>query len=334
MDKVEREGSVRVDLVGGTIDLWPINLVLENTMTLNVATGLKAKVSIEPRDGDLEIDSTDYQLTRKFSKQDFVNVTEEKFGPLYFMGLILKHLRLCEGAKITISSGAPAGSGLGGSSSMGVVFYRAVNRYLEKSASPDEVITTVQNIESKILDSGPAGYQDYYPAMYGGVLALRPTLTGIDVEQLYSEELKDFLEARVTLLFSGESRRSGINNWEVYKSFFDKDEKVRKGLAQIAEISHQSYESIKDGNFERLIELIKEEGREREKLFPNIVTKNINSFYQKLKSEFPSLGLKVCGAGGGGCFILIHNPQERENITKLIENSKYQKLDFTISSPH
>ena len=38
------EGSVRVDLLGGTLDLNPINLILPNVVTLNLATSLKAKV--------------------------------------------------------------------------------------------------------------------------------------------------------------------------------------------------------------------------------------------------------------------------------------------------
>jgi D-glycero-alpha-D-manno-heptose-7-phosphate kinase len=44
--QVTSEGSVRVDLVGGTIDLEPINLILPNVVTLNVATSLKAKVEL------------------------------------------------------------------------------------------------------------------------------------------------------------------------------------------------------------------------------------------------------------------------------------------------
>ena len=43
---IEKSGSVRVDLVGGTLDLFPINLILENAYTINCATSLKTKVKI------------------------------------------------------------------------------------------------------------------------------------------------------------------------------------------------------------------------------------------------------------------------------------------------
>ena len=46
------EGSVRVDLLGGTLDLVPINLILPDVVTLNLATSLKAKAVITSTDFD------------------------------------------------------------------------------------------------------------------------------------------------------------------------------------------------------------------------------------------------------------------------------------------
>ena len=48
--QTESTGSVRVDLVGGTLDLPPIHLILDETVTLNLATSLKAKVIFESID--------------------------------------------------------------------------------------------------------------------------------------------------------------------------------------------------------------------------------------------------------------------------------------------
>ena len=62
--------------------------------------------------------------------------------------------------------------------------------------------------------------RDYYPALYGGILALAPGKYSVEVEQLYTEKLKLFFEKRITLVYSGELRFSAINNWEVYKDFF------------------------------------------------------------------------------------------------------------------
>ena len=69
-----------------------------------------------------------------------------------------------------MESDAPTGSGLGGSSAMGVTIYKALAEYTSVALDRDEAIKIVNGLEGKILDSGPAGYQDYHPALYGGIL--------------------------------------------------------------------------------------------------------------------------------------------------------------------
>ena len=69
---VSVEGSVRVDLLGGTLDIAPINLILKNALTLNLATSLKAKVEVFPFEKEgIEIQSKDYQTTKYFPAEDF-----------------------------------------------------------------------------------------------------------------------------------------------------------------------------------------------------------------------------------------------------------------------
>ena len=72
------EGSVRVDLLGGTLDIAPINLILKKALTLNLATSLKAKVEILPleaKEDGIEIHSKDYNSIQFFRSSDF---TQEK----------------------------------------------------------------------------------------------------------------------------------------------------------------------------------------------------------------------------------------------------------------
>ena len=91
---------------------------------------------------------------------------------LKFLLLIIKELEIRDGFTLTISSNAPTGSGLGGSSSMGCVVYRSLCQHFNFNFDPHEAISFIQRVESKILGQGPAGYQDYYPAYFGGILAL------------------------------------------------------------------------------------------------------------------------------------------------------------------
>ena len=329
------EGSVRVDLLGGTLDLVPINLILSNVITLNLATSLKAKVTITAIDFDgVEIVSKDYNSTDKFNSRDFnrENIRKLFFGNLTFIAHILTLFELTKGVRMELESGSPPGAGLGGSSAMGVTCYAAISKYLGLKYDRIEAIQKINSIESMIIDC-PAGYQDYYPALFGGVLGLIPSLGSVKVEQLYSEELKSILEKNITLVYSGETRNSGINNWEVYKAFFNKEVHVRAGLEEIAKLSHKAYTAIIEKNYEALIPLIAAEGEERRKLFPGILTQNMSQLHMVLKEQSAHFGMKICGAGGGGCFLITHKPQDREYLDQLLEKFQMKRLPFNVERP-
>ena len=117
------------------------------------------------------------------------------------------------------------------------------------------------------------------------------------------------------------------------KNFFDKDPNTRKGLAAIAKLSYQAKKSIMDKNFKLLMNLIKEEGKQRQKLFPKIVPKNMQILYDKLKKEISGLGMKACGAGGGGSFLFIHDKDQKEILKRELNKANIQILDFSIGPP-
>lgn len=334
--KVSTAGSVRVDLLGGTLDLNPINLILPDVVTLNLATSLKAKVDVTPIDFDgVEIISHDYGTTHKFRSQDFTdeNLRTNFFGNLTFIAHILNLFGIKKEVRLELVSGSPPGAGLGGSSAMGVTCYSALSQYLKIDFDRVDAIHKVNALEARILDCGPAGYQDYYPAMFGGVLGLIATPGNVIVEQLYSEQLKETLESHLTLVYSGETRLSGINNWEVYKAFFNKDQAVRAGLTEIARLSASALHCIHKNKFTDLITHIELEGEERRKLFPGILTPAMQELHGAIKAESSELGMKICGAGGGGCFLLTHRPKDRNLVDSLIEKFRMKKLEFNVEQP-
>ncbi|GAB4010737.1 MAG: GHMP kinase [Bdellovibrio sp.] len=332
----EKLGSVRVDLLGGTIDLNPINLILPNVVTLNVATSLKAKAKISAiQKSGVVIKSLDYNRVAYFPSEDFTleKLRGAHFKELSFVAQILHHFGLHNGIEVELASGSPPGAGLGGSSAMGVTLYSALCDFTGRSLDRLQAIKVVNSIEARILDSGPAGYQDYYPALFGGVLALVAEEEKVQVEQHYSEELAQTLESHLTLVYSGQERLSGINNWEVYKGFFDRNPKMREGLSIIAKLSHQAHLAMKEKKFLQLVELIAQEGAARKDLFPGIVSGPMHDLYDTIKKEVPTLGLKVCGAGGGGCFLLTHSPEKRNVIQSYVSDHKMQILDFKVVPP-
>lgn len=338
--EINRAGSVRVDLLGGTLDLWPINMIIPNVVTLNLATSLKAKVKLKRVNIEgVEIVSKDYDSSKAFDSKEFTqeNFNNDHFGPLNFVAQILHHFEATRGMRVELESGSPAGAGLGGSSAMGVTLYAALSEFRMKVLRLDEdkqkAIASVNAIEARILNAGPAGYQDYYPALFGGVLALLPKIGGVHVEQFFSQKLKQTLESRMRLVYSGQTRNSGINNWEVYKSFFDKDPHVVEGLHKIAQLSNQAFEALKINKYDEIPDLVAKEGEVRKGLFPNIVTPEMEKLKVGLEEKLSNVGLKVCGAGGGGCFLIIHPEGEQKIVDEAIEKAGMKRLDFEIESP-
>jgi D-glycero-alpha-D-manno-heptose-7-phosphate kinase len=335
--QVTNTGSVRVDLVGGTLDIEPINLIIKNVVTLNVATGLKASVKLTKTAFDgVEIHSADYQKDYKYTSAELTEdrvVYSKDFAEMSFVLQILRLFGINSHIKLELSSGAPAGSGLGGSSAMGVTLYRALCNFTGHNYDRHTAVLRVKAVESRILNQGMAGYQDYFPALTGGILAIKGIEGEIKVEQLYTDELKEFLEKHLTLISSGQSRQSGINNWEVYKAFFDKKPEVVQGLTAIADISHQTYEALKTKQWDKVLGLIALEGLEREKLFPGITTDKIRQFTSELKKDGNVLGLKMCGAGGGGCFILVHKGIDRAVIEGKVKAHGMSILPFVVEAP-
>ena len=91
--QVTNQGSVRVDLVGGTLDIEPINLIIKNVVTLNVATGLKATVTLSKIAFDgIEIHSKDYNKTYKYEAKDLTEdrvVYSKEYAEMSFVLQIL-----------------------------------------------------------------------------------------------------------------------------------------------------------------------------------------------------------------------------------------------------
>ena len=247
-----------------------------------------------------------------------------------FVCQLLDGVGLRSGVRLTLSSDSPRGAGLGGSSAMGVALSEALSEFLQLGWSKTKILRYTQAVEARVLDAGPAGYQDYYPALYGGILALVVDGGEVRVEQLFSLKFKQWLEDHMTLVYSGQTRNSGINNWQVYKGFFDQDPTVRQGLEEIARLAHGAYLAITEGAFSKLPGLLAQEGAHRGGLFAGIVPQAV----AQLVNSIDALeGFKMCGAGGGGCFILIHSPELKQVVKRQVGAFGMQVLPYQVAPP-
>jgi len=353
MKSFTTRGSVRVDFLGGTLDLFPLFHLLQDTVTINAALTLQAEVTLSSLDAHkkgIEIISQDYNKIMFYPSADFhsENFYEQGllspfyFKEFFFVALLLRSFHVTEGLSITLSSGAPPGSGLGGSSAMGIALYKALCNWTGKKYVPQEAVTFVQEREAAILQAGVAGHQDYYPAVFGGILSLTPSLLQpFSVTQHHTLQLSEELEQKMSLIYSGQSRFSGINNWEVYKKFFDRDDHILRGMKKLAYLAKEGLGFLKEGDIDSFLGTIVQDGHLREHLFEHFVTKEMKILDQELRDHAllkeGYRGLKVCGAGGGGCFLLIGEFQssdlEKSELEKILLKHNMKKLEFRILPP-
>ncbi len=311
----------RIDLAGGTLDIWPLFHLFDNPPTVNAAINLFATVKITPLSGKtIRVKSKDLNLNETFSSLD-------KIPTKHPLELILRTIQFYKpktGFAIETDCEAPPGSGIGGSSSLSIALNGALNRLTNKKLNRSQILTVAQNIETQVI-AVPTGWQDYYPALYGGFLSLRSNMLQIEVEKI-KVDLKD-LTNRFTLCYTGKPRKSGINNWEVFRQTIEGNKKVVKNLEKIGDNSREISKALIAGNISELPSLLKKEWIARKKLAPGIVSPEIHQIATAAQKA-GALASKVCGAGGGGCVAFISNKENKNSIRKTIEKEGARFLDF------
>src|SRR5262249_42535311 len=136
------------------------------------------------------------------------------------------------------------------------------------------------NIETQVLKV-PAGYQDYFPAVYGGVSRIKLDIEGVKHEAIETD--LDQLESRVTLCFTGAPRNSGINNWEMYKRHIDRASGIYERFEKIRDTSLKIDEALSAKKFDKIGTIFAEEWASRRELAPGITTDFIDQLIELAK---------------------------------------------------
>ena len=256
MNKVIVRAPVRADLAGGTLDLWPLYLFHPGARTVNVAVSYYAESEVaEIGSSDIEIQLSDQQY-----KQRYTSLQEMAADPkATLIHRALEHFRLT-GIKIITRTDAPRGSGLGGSSALSITLVRALSEIAGHPVEGEELISLVRDLETRLLGV-PAGIQDYYPPVFGGLGSLHLT-AGKPARHGLQTSLSD-LSAHMLLHYTGIAHFSGTNNWELYKRHIDGKKKVQKGMANIAATSIEMERALDSGNFEAAGAALKKEWEHR-----------------------------------------------------------------------
>ena len=322
---IKSSAPTRIDLAGGTLDIWPLHLFFGNAPTLNAAIDLYATVEIIPRkDKRIVLRSRDLNLEDSFSSLTALSENH----PLELITRTLKFYAPKSGLEISTNCQAPQGSGIGGSSALNIALHGALNKFTGKKYSKQEMIEIAMNIETQVIRV-PAGCQDYFPAMYGGIRSVNPGFLGIITETLPVKPKE--LTRHIVLCYTGKPRNSGINNWEITKKALDGDKKVIRHLGTIRDCTLEMHQLLKKGRIFGIAPIFSREWEARKQLAPSITTPQMEKLILTVLKK-GALAAKVCGAGGGGCVAFIVPPGKKQLIVDELDIQGGKVLPFQFVS--
>jgi D-glycero-alpha-D-manno-heptose-7-phosphate kinase len=321
--RISASAPTRIDLAGGTIDIWPLYLFHAGAQTLNAAISLRARAWIEARPDDrVELVSED---TDKQENLSFDQLRADATLPLLAK---LAHRFGAHGIRLTTRGESPAGAGIAGSSAMNVAICGALAKYTGAQHDPESLLDIAKDVEAQVIKV-PTGLQDYRPAMYGGIAAIelqagQPTRVALDVDPRE-------LERRVVLCYTGEPRNSGTNNWEITKRHIDGDSHIFDCFERIRDTAAEMREALTRGDWGRTAACLATEWDNRKRLAPGVTTAAIDQLIARATAA-GAKAAKVCGAGGGGCMFCLADPSDVSAVREALADGGASLLDFRIET--
>jgi D-glycero-alpha-D-manno-heptose-7-phosphate kinase len=329
---VSASAPTRIDLAGGTIDIWPLYLFHEGALTVNAAISLRAHVRIDPRtDGSIELRSVDTNrvcVARHWSK-----LSGDAELPL--LALLARHYRLGS-ATLTTRGESPAGAGIAGSSALAVAACGALARWTNPAAGTpataavsddaERLLQLAMNVECQTIRV-PTGVQDYRPAMYGGIAAIELRADGVRRVALKVDPRE--LESRIVLAYTGAPRNSGTNNWDITRRHLDGDRTLFDCFERIRDTAAAMRAALEKGDWDEVGRQIAAEWDNRRRLSPSVTTAVIDDLIARAGAA-GATAAKVCGAGGGGCLFSFGPRAARPAIAAALAEGGARIPDFRI----
>jgi D-glycero-alpha-D-manno-heptose-7-phosphate kinase len=321
---IESQAPTRIDLAGGTIDLWPLYLFHDRSRTLNFAIDQYARCRLETRtDNRFVIESKDRGARVEADSLAALRGDEE----LSLISKLIGFFKPDVGLHVVTDCMAPAGAGLAGSSALNIALCGALNALAGDRYPKERLPFLAINVETQVLKA-PAGYQDYFPAVYGGVSRVRLDIEGVAREAVETD--LDQLESRVALCFTGAPRNSGINNWEMYKRHIDNVPGIHDRFERIRDTALRIDEALTARAFDRIGALFAEEWASRRELAPGITTDFIDELIERARAHGAEAA-KVCGAGGGGCVAFYCQPGRKPDVEAALAAAGGRVIPYRIA---
>jgi D-glycero-alpha-D-manno-heptose-7-phosphate kinase len=320
--KISKQSATRVDLSGGTLDCWPLFLLVDSCVTINLAVSIFTNVTLEERsDSRIDVNMRDLKYSKSFA--DLGELLSCKDEQLKMVQIHCAFWKPAKGFSLETFSESPVGGGLGGSSSLSISLIKAFSEWLKEDFGVYDMVTLSANLEAQVL-SKMTGTQDYFPAIQPGLNAIHYTPRGPRIESLPTS--KDFWNRHLSLVYTGQPHHSGLNNWQVLKAALNGEAGTLKALRDIRDVSWDVYEALKNKTPSDFPRLFDREFEARVRLSSSFSSPEIDRL-RNVALKAGALAVKICGAGGGGCVLVWSQPDRKAQVEAGCREQGFEVLN-------
>ena len=302
------KAPLRIGLAGGGTDVSPY-ADLHGGAILNATISLSAYANIEPLiNNQIIVEALDRGEQQVFdiSTELPVNGSLDLLKGVY--NRIQKEFPFeTRGFRLSTFVDAPAGSGLGTSSTLVVAIVGAFAEMLKLPLGDYDIAHLAYEIERADL-SLAGGRQDQYAATFGGVNFMefyandQVIVNPLRIRTQYLHEL----ENNLVLYFTSTSRESASIIKEQVKNVNSNNEKSIEAMHQLKEQARMMKEALLKGRLSEFGEILDFGFQQKRKMAANISNSRIEEIYDAAKLA-GATGGKISGAGGGG-FMIFYCP--------------------------
>ncbi len=312
------KAPLRIGLAGGGTDVSPYSDEYGGAI-LNATISLNAYASIEPTtEGGIIIQALDRNEAQQFNYTTELPIN----GTLDLLKGVYNRIQkdypfTLPNFKLSTYVDAPAGSGLGTSSTLVVAIIGAFVEMLKLPLGDYDIAHYAFDIERKDLQLA-GGKQDQYAATFGGVNFMefyandKVIVNPLRINTDYINEL----ENNLVLYFTATSRESATIIKEQQKNVTSKNEKSIDAMHHLKEQAQMMKEALLKGRLNEIGEILDYGFQQKRNMAHNISNSSIESIYEAAKSA-GATGGKISGAGGGG-FMIFYCPANSRY--KVMEN--------------
>ncbi len=315
------KAPLRIGLAGGGTDVSPFSDQFGGAI-LNATLSLFAHASIEPIEGDnIILQAIDRKEEERYSWAPYLPIN----GKLDLLKGVYNRIQKDYGLpltsfKLSTYVDAPAGSGLGTSSTLVVAIVGAFVEMLKLPLGDYDIAHYAYEIERTDLKLS-GGKQDQYAATFGGVNFMEfyeNDKVIVNPLRIRSEYLAE-LEHNLVLYYTATSRESATIIKEQQANVVQKDNKSIEAMHQLKEQAKRMKEALLKGRLHEIGEIL-DYGFMQKRLMAKSISNNLIEDIYTTAKKAGATGGKISGAGGGG-FMIFYCPNNTRYhvIEKLLE---------------